>query len=74
MLALDPIAVPHYNLPNWEVWRAGDCQEHIGQILESAGTCGFVVEMQYRAEITWVKFVGTHAQYDKIDVETVNEY
>ena len=33
-----------------------------------------VVEMQYRAEITWVKFVGTHAQYDKIDVETVNEY
>jgi len=33
-----------------------------------------VVEMQYRAGIAWVKFVGTHAQYDKIDVETVNEY
>ena len=33
-----------------------------------------VVEMQYRAEIAWVKFVGTHAQYDKINVETVNEY
>lgn len=33
-----------------------------------------VVEMQYRAGIVWVKFVGTHAQYDKIDVETVNEY
>lgn len=32
-----------------------------------------VVEMQYRAGIAWVKFVGTHAQYDKIDVETVNE-
>ena len=30
--------------------------------------------MQYRAGITWVKFVGTHAQYDKINVETVNEY
>lgn len=33
-----------------------------------------VVEMQYRAGIAWVKFVGSHAQYDKIDVETVNEY
>jgi len=33
-----------------------------------------VVEMQYRAGIVWVKFVGTHAQYDKINVETVNEY
>jgi mRNA interferase HigB len=33
-----------------------------------------VVEMQYRAGIAWVKFVGTHAQYDKINVETINEY
>lgn len=33
-----------------------------------------VVEMQYRAGIAWVKFVGTHAQYDQIDVETINEY
>ena len=33
-----------------------------------------VVEMQYRVGIAWVKFVGTHAQYDRIDVENVNEY
>lgn len=33
-----------------------------------------VVEMQYRVGIAWVKFVGTHARYDEIDVETVNEY
>ena len=32
-----------------------------------------VVEMQYRAGIAWIKFIGTHAQYDKIDVESVNE-
>ena len=33
-----------------------------------------VVEMQYRAGIVWVKFVGTHAQYGRIDVENVSEY
>ncbi len=33
-----------------------------------------VVEMQYRAGIAWVKFIGTHAQYDRINAETVNEY
>lgn len=33
-----------------------------------------VVEIQYRAGIAWVKFVGTHAEYDRIDVETVNDY
>ena len=33
-----------------------------------------VVEMQYRAGIAWVKSVGTHAMYDPIDVESVNEY
>lgn len=33
-----------------------------------------VVEMQYRAGIVWVKFIGTHAQYDQINVENVNEY
>lgn len=33
-----------------------------------------VVEMQYRAGIAWVKFVGTYAHYDTIEVETVNEY
>ena len=33
-----------------------------------------IVEMQYRAGIAWVKFIGTHAQYDRIDVETVNDH
>jgi hypothetical protein len=30
--------------------------------------------MQYRAGIAWVTFVGTHAQCDSIDVESVNDY
>ncbi len=33
-----------------------------------------VVEIQYRAGIAWIKFIGTHAQYDLINVETVNDY
>ncbi len=33
-----------------------------------------VVEMQYRAGIAWIKFVGTHARYDQINAETVNAY
>jgi mRNA interferase HigB len=54
----------------------------------SAGICGnnrlvfnmdgnkyrLQVQMQYRAGIVWVKFMGAHAQYDGIDVENVNEY
>jgi mRNA interferase HigB len=37
-------------------------------------TYRLVVEMQYRAGIARVKFVGTHAQYDRIEVEIVNEH
>jgi mRNA interferase HigB len=33
-----------------------------------------VVEMQYKAGIVWIKFIGSHAQYDQINVENVNEY
>ena len=33
-----------------------------------------VVEMQYRAGIVWLKFVGTQAQDDTINVENVNDY
>ncbi|OGB50173.1 MAG: hypothetical protein A2496_21395 [Burkholderiales bacterium RIFOXYC12_FULL_60_6] len=32
-----------------------------------------VVEMQYQAGIAWVKFIGIHAQYDQINVESVND-
>ena len=27
-----------------------------------------------RAGIVWVKFIGTHEQYDRINVESVNDY
>jgi len=33
-----------------------------------------VVELQYQAGIAWVKFIGNHAQYDQINMESVNDY
>lgn len=30
-----------------------------------------VVAIDYNHQIAWVKFIGTHAQYDQIDVETI---
>ena len=33
-----------------------------------------VAEIQYRVGIVWVKFIGTHAEYDKINLKTINEY
>jgi mRNA interferase HigB len=33
-----------------------------------------VVEIQYQAGIVWVKFIGTHAQYKLIDVESINAH
>jgi mRNA interferase HigB len=67
------------------IWRTPqDVKDQIGY----ASVCGnnrvvfniggnkyrLVVEMQYRAGIAWVKFVGTHKRYDEIDVETICEY
>lgn len=33
-----------------------------------------VAEIAYQIGVVWIKFIGTHAQYDKINVENVNEY
>lgn len=33
-----------------------------------------VAAMDYARQAAFVKFVGTHAAYDKIDAETVTEY
>ncbi|WP_407920555.1 type II toxin-antitoxin system HigB family toxin [Halomonas litopenaei] len=32
---------------------------------------GSSVAIRYAQQIAWVRFVGTHAQYDQIDAETV---
>lgn len=30
-----------------------------------------IVSIRYLQQIAWVRFVGTHAQYDRVDAETV---
>ena len=31
-----------------------------------------IAQVQYQAKIIWIKFVGTHKQYDEVDAATVN--
>lgn len=33
-----------------------------------------VVAIAYQIGVVWIKFIGTHAEYDNIDVETINDY
>lgn len=33
-----------------------------------------VVAIAYQIGVVWIKFIGKHAEYDNIDVETVNDY
>ena len=55
-------------------WSASICGNNRMVFNVAGNKYRLVVEMQYQAGIVWVKFVGTYAQYDKINVETVNEY
>lgn len=54
--------------------NAGICGNNRAVFNIAGNKYRLVVEMQYRAGIAWIKFVGTHAQYDTIDAETVNDY
>ena len=33
-----------------------------------------IVKVLYQAQVVYIKFVGTHADYDKVDAETVSLY
>lgn len=39
----------------------------------SAGDYRMIVAIQFKARIVWVKFLGTHAQYDRVDALTVSQ-
>jgi hypothetical protein len=61
------VAAPNLHLPKRELrfQHARHREKHTEKL---------AIEVQYRLGIAWVKFVGTHEQYDRIDVETVSEY
>ena len=40
----------------------------------AGGDYRLICAMQFRAGICWVKFLGTHAQYDRVDVLTVDMF
>ena len=40
----------------------------------AGGDYRLICAMQFRAGICWVKFLGTHAQYDRVDALTVDMF
>jgi mRNA interferase HigB len=40
----------------------------------AGGNHRLIVAFDFRWQIAFVKFIGTHAQYDKIDALTVSQY
>jgi mRNA interferase HigB len=40
----------------------------------AGGNYRLVVAFDFRRQVAFVKFIGTHAQYDKIDALTVSQY
>jgi mRNA interferase HigB len=39
----------------------------------AGGDYRMIVAIQFKAQIVWVKFLGTHAQYDRIDALNVSQ-
>ncbi|MGI8840142.1 MAG: type II toxin-antitoxin system HigB family toxin [Caulobacteraceae bacterium] len=40
----------------------------------AGGNYRLIVAIQFHAQIIWVKFIGTHAQYDRINPFTVDQF
>jgi mRNA interferase HigB len=38
------------------------------------GNYRLIVAVKYTAKIVWIKFLGTHAAYDKVDAATVSDF
>ena len=38
------------------------------------GSCYLVIAFEFEQQVAYVKFIGTHAEYDKIDALTASRY
>ena len=38
------------------------------------GDCRLIAAFKFKNQIVWVKFIGTHAEYDRIDALTVSQF
>jgi mRNA interferase HigB len=38
------------------------------------GNYRLIVAFKFSARIAWIKFIGTHAEYDRVDATTVSRY
>ena len=57
------------------LWVADICGNNRVAFNVGGNKYRLVVEVQYHAGIVWVNFVGTHEQYNRIDVESgLNEH
>lgn len=40
----------------------------------AGGNCRLIVAFNFQRKIAYVKFIGTHAEYDRVDALTVSEF
>lgn len=41
---------------------------------ELTGGCRLIVALKFKNQIAFIKFVGTHAEYDRVDALTVSQF
>jgi mRNA interferase HigB len=46
----------------------------IGSAIYLGGNYRLVAAFDFRRQIAFVKFIGTHAEYDRIDASTVSQF
>ena len=62
--------------------RTGDRASHVAKVIDAdrvrfeihGGQYRLIAAFHFRRQIAFVKFIGTHAEYDRIDARTVPQF